>query len=216
MTTGNAGRFRTVGNHPGHDQKSHGRKRSGGDGATGQAALDAVPLGLGGSPGLSDSEALALIAYRRPDHFRQINGAHREGRRPDGEEGKIADQMDSAMARSQTEVDTVVFRGMHGLDGYPAMFGERMASDMTGLEWREDAVTSTSVRQSSANEFAAGGLLMRISVPKGTGALKMQSGEWDGEGEVVLERGLRMRVTQDHGIDPDWTHRVLDVEVVAE
>jgi hypothetical protein len=29
MTTGNAGRFRGIGNHPGHDQKSHGRKGSG-------------------------------------------------------------------------------------------------------------------------------------------------------------------------------------------
>jgi hypothetical protein len=58
---------------------------------------------------------------------------------------------------------------------------------------------------------------MRLLVPAGVGAIEI-SGPRDpdtleGESEVLLQRGLRMRVVADHGVDARGV-RQLDVEVI--
>jgi hypothetical protein len=121
------------------------------------------------------------------------------------------------MAQSRTTDRIEVWRGLQG--GADQVFGAgRMSGDMTGLEWQEKGFMSTSVRKSAAREFtqSAGSVLMRVVAPKGTGAAKLAERENDGEGEVVLQRGLKLRVVADRGIDKDWGHRTLDVEVIAE
>jgi hypothetical protein len=86
---------------------------------------------------------------------------------------------------------------------------------MTGVEWRETAYMSVSASARTGALFAgrpgAQGVLMRILVPPGTHGVQLSGASV--ESEILLERGLRLRVVRDHGVSPDGP-RVLDVEVV--
>jgi hypothetical protein len=121
------------------------------------------------------------------------------------------DNLDAIMAGSTLPQDVEVWRG-HG--SARAMFGDRLDGDMTGMEWREDAYLSTSTREDVSAGFAADSgdpedaVLMRMVAPAGVGGMVV-SGD-DFEAEILLERGLRLRVVADHGGTP----RRIDVEVV--
>ena len=204
-----------------HDQKTHGRGPRLAPGVTGQAALDAVPHGTQ-SADLTSDERGSLHAYTQPQHFLTINGSLRgeilHGAAP---AGPVSDRhianLDHVMQKSRTTENIEVWRGLQG--GADKVFGaNRLAGNMKGLEWHEKGFMSTTVRKTAAQEFtqSSGAVLMRVTAPKGTGAAKLAYHVRDGEGEVVLERGLKLRVTADHGIDPGWGHCVLDVEVVPE
>lgn len=123
----------------------------------------------------------------------------------------IVDGLDAAMAASHLANDVQVWRGVS--DAQP-LFGERLAGDLTGMEWREDAMLSTSVSQRRASGFAGGnnGVLMRILAPAGTPAVEVSPAEQ--EGEILFGRGQRLRVVRD-----TWTStgiRQLDVEVIND
>jgi hypothetical protein len=51
---------------------------------------------------------------------------------------------------------------------------------------------------------------MRILVPRGVGAVELSNGDY--EAELLLQRGLRMRIVADSG--PGTRPRTLDVEVL--
>jgi hypothetical protein len=110
--------------------------------------------------------------------------------------------------------------------------GER--PNLTGVSWTERAYVSTSANPDHSVAFGerwartqreypdsqGEPVIMTISVPKGTGAVqlgnlgttKTPSGkEVMGSAEILLERGLTMTVTADHGVDENG-FRQLDVE----
>jgi len=110
--------------------------------------------------------------------------------------------------------------------------GER--PDLTGLTWREDAYVSTSADPVHTEEFGKNWaqlakempgsegepIIMTIRVPAGTGAIQLGDIGWTtlpngrriiGSAELMLQRGLIMRVVADHGVD-DKGFRRLDVE----
>lgn len=109
--------------------------------------------------------------------------------------------------------------------------GER--PDLTGLRFRDQAYVSTSadprIDQAFGGRWARtakemGGsdgepIVMRIQVPKGTGAVQLGGmGEMGPKGltdsaEILLDRGLDFEVTADHGVDADGFRRI-DVKVV--
>lgn len=102
--------------------------------------------------------------------------------------------------------------------------GER--PDLTGLEWREDAYSSTTVDPAVVEYYAkrfditksalsGGAVVLNILAPKGTGAVQMSGLGNRQEAEILLQRGLRMRVVKDHGEDENG-RRILDVEVVPD
>jgi hypothetical protein len=92
--------------------------------------------------------------------------------------------------------------------------GER--PDLTGITWEEKAYSHTTVDGERLAGYARkipgqAPVAMTITVPAGTGAVQMS--EIDFEAELMLERGLRYRVTADHGVDDGGVRR-LDVEVL--
>lgn len=190
------------------------------DGAlTGDDARAAAPLSLlrpsevrGRGNALRPDEALDLATYKGSG-FSRVNPWLREGE--DGSRPDLAAQVreiDNAIARSPLADDIVVHRGI--VD--PSLvFGDAAGVNLAGAVWRELAYVSTSTAEGPARGFAlfaSGGesAVMRILVPKGTGAVELSNGDY--ESELLLQRGLRMRVVADSG--PGTRPRTLDVEVL--
>ena len=140
--------------------------------------------------------------------------------------GPRVELMDRAFARSHLQDDVVVYRGSRG--GIEFGPRETWADDLTGQEWTDRAYTSTSYDPTKARPFAADGVYMRIVAPRGTPAVGLRPAARieAGEAEILLGRGQRFRVVQDHGssrppgfdlpADPSRPPplRFLDVEVV--
>lgn len=124
--------------------------------------------------------------------------------------------IDEITATSKLTDDVVVLRGTATGRG---IFGDALDDDLTGWSWQEKSYVSTTADPKVANSFGSAGLIMTITVPKGTGAVKLSSGSGDpskttsAESELMLQRGLTLRVMRDNGRSADGTRR-LDVEVV--
>lgn len=184
--------------------------------ASGQEALDAATFGLGRNPrpaAFTPAMSSALNTYTGAE-YNAVNRLLRGqplpyGYRPTDVEQTIAD-LDVAMAASRLSRDVLVHRGLVAAG---SLFGDRMAADLSGMEWTESAYVSTTARRRLAVSFAGGegSVLMRILVPAGTPAV--QASTMPVEAELVLRRGLRLRVVADRGIDPDGV-RHIDVEVI--
>jgi hypothetical protein len=123
----------------------------------------------------------------------------------------IAD-LDAAMAASRVDRDVVTYRGV--IDA-TKIFGNRLAGDLTGMTWREDAFVSTTAKARTADMFteatADSPVVMRFLVPAGTPAVGASS--WAIEAEILLARGRTLRVAADRGLDPHGI-RHIDVEVL--
>lgn len=118
--------------------------------------------------------------------------------------------LDAALGASVLDREVVVYRGMANAS---TLFGDRLENDLTGLEWLEQAYVSTSALERRTQAFLTGPkgkVLLRILVPKGVGAI--EASPENAEAEILLRRGLKMRVVKDNGIDDDGVRR-LDVEV---
>lgn len=203
-----------------------------GQGAAGQGADDVpgVParLGAGGQQQIRWAEganpgwdavrerraATSLRTYGR--HSYEINmslrGLLEDGKRAKKQLAELIAGLDDITKASRLPADIETWRGIR--DAHE-MFGDRMQGDLTGMEWLEEGFTSTSARQRISQSFATqggDGLLMRVRVPKGTGAAQVKG--MKSEAEVLLQRGLRFRVVKDYGVDPAWSYRLVDIEVV--
>jgi len=129
--------------------------------------------------------------------------------------GEHIELLDEVMEHSRLTDDITVIRGTSTGRG---VFGDALDGDLTGFEWTEGAYVSTTANPAIAEYFTITGLTMNIHAPKGTGAMALSgmTGERYGkpveeEAEVLLERGLRMRVVKDSG---PGIPRQLEVEVV--
>ena len=195
--------------------------------------IDAVParrasFGETGSVKLAPAEGRALDEYGSDGQA--INAKLRGGGRLSPKMRETVAGVDSAMDRSRLTSDVAVYRGTR--TGSSA-FGDRLSGDLTGAEWTDLAYLSTSVDDGIATDFARIGsapLVMKIRVPEGTGAVSLSDPPagrgvpladgtrthqfGDGQGEILFERGLQMRVTADHGT-VDGIRR-LDVVVPAK
>lgn len=184
--------------------------------ASGQAALDSVPLGLERRPRPSNFTQSMVTALNRYTGrwYEPINKFLRgEKLDPQDNETRVREligDMDPAFDLSFTTSDSVAYRG---LTDASKMFGDALDSDLTGVEWREDAYVSTTALVQRTRAFMRGGsskMRMRILVPTGTSAI--EGSPHDAEAEVLLRRGLTMRVVKDHGVNPDGV-REIDVEI---
>lgn len=190
--------------------------------ASNERALGATPAGLprqSGAPTLSRQQRAALRDYESSFYY-AINGQLRRD-----EVGTLVGRrvahIDQVMALSRTSAEIAAWRGISNAG---RLFGDRLGGNLTGFTWTERAYGSTTVDRRIAESFTYPGVdetpkvLMRILVPRGTGAARisgMGSGLSGGpQAEVLLQRGLRMRVVADRGMSPAG-YRMLDVEVIA-
>ncbi|HEY1395029.1 ADP-ribosyltransferase [Roseateles sp.] len=182
---------------------------------TGAQARAAAPLSALRESSLRDPKALrpaesdAIDQYKGAK-FGAINDSLRgTGDQADADVGDLVDAMDAAFARSPLASDVVVHRGI----GNPAVvFGDAAGVNLAGAEWTEQAYVSTSTDRSVIEGFMFGlqKMAMRILVPRGVGAIELSNERF--ESELLLQRGLRMRVVSDTG--PGTDPREIEVEVV--
>jgi hypothetical protein len=195
-----------------------------GDTATGplvgDAARAAAPVSIArrrSRGALTRAERQALVDYKGALYMSANNTLRRErGQIPDTPEYRTLARrirtIDTAVAKSPLTADVQVTRGVKV---GRAVFGEAWDRDLTGAEWTEHAYLSTSTSDKTAGLFSDLGhrdaAKMRILVPAGTPAVEL-SGSGD-EAELLLRRGLRMRVVSDTG---PGENRELAVEVVPD
>jgi hypothetical protein len=210
-------------------------KRGGGDGKpapkpepkreapkprTPEQTLAAAPKDVEGTGARKIDKAgtAALERYRGKD-FSTINKSLRgtgDEKKPAWVDGVVS-KIDAVHAQSKLTDDVVVHRGIGDVE---AVFGPAAAKKLTGAEWKDEAFQSTTADADIAERFMIGekgrrgAAVMKIRVPKGTGAIQMSDARY--EAEMLLERGLRMRVVSDTG---PWRRgqknpRVIEVEVV--
>jgi SPP1 gp7 family putative phage head morphogenesis protein len=164
-------------------------------------ALDSAPWALGDRTG---DIADAVRKYRASDYV-PINVALRhQAMTPEIQ--RTVDLIDTAMNKSALPNDIITWRGGDG-SIVPEL---RLADDLTGAEWTDLGYLSTTVTEANAQKY--GGTILRIVAPRGTKALKLSDLGGRKEGELMLERGLRLRVAKDYG-STDGVRR-LDVKVV--
>jgi hypothetical protein len=184
--------------------------------ASGQDALDASAVGLERTESrLTVEQRSALSGYRATNFF-VVNDDLRRGETTEGFADGIR-HLDEALASSPLASDTVVYRGV---GAGRKVFGDRWDGDLTGATWTERAYVSTTVDESVAVDITSFGgertpAVLRLVVPKDIHAVqlsKLADALSDGEGELLLERGLKLRVVRDRGV-VDGVRR-LDVEVL--
>lgn len=186
---------------------------------TPEATLAAAPKALDAEKGRSPSKSqtAALERYRGSD-FAEINAALRGSGKKTASIDKTVAEIDAAHADSKLAEDVVVHRGIGNVD---KVFGAASKKNLTGAEWIDEAPQSTTADPDIADRFqrseGAGkrtDARLIVRVPAGTGAIQLSDERY--EAEMLLERGLRMRVISDTG---PWRRgqkkpRTIEVEVV--
>lgn len=182
---------------------------------TGEAAREAATLSRLRTRDLMSSDELRALYEYTGMTYGQINRPLRaaKGVLKSVAVGEVRQQirlMDRAMRRSPLTADVVLYRGV---GSGRAVFGEAWDRSLVGGEWTEYAYVSTSSNARQAQIFAnsQSGAQIRIVAGRGVHGIEL-SGD-DAEAEVLLERGLRLRVVADTG--PGSQPRKLDVEVLA-
>jgi hypothetical protein len=157
---------------------------------------------------LTREEKAAVKDYSGAAYF-EINEALRSG--VDMDEGlrKAVDRLDSAIAKSPTARNLVLYRGV-GEDYARALEKKDLqVGDMIA----EAGFLSTSTREDVARRFlgwAGGGMLLKIHVPIGSSALDMHPySKFADEHEFLLPRDAKLRA-----IGYDANADALELEVV--
>lgn len=165
-----------------------------------------------------DDEHMEAVERYQANHDWEINNFLRTG---EGDTGRVqgwVDNIDEVMERSRLRSEVAMWRGLR--DG-SLLFGDRLDGDLTGMEWNEAAYLSTTADEDLATSFANGSavrdraapnpVLMHLIVPAGVGGVELSDGRY--EAEMLLQRGLTLRIVADHGVDPSGVRRI-DVVVV--
>jgi hypothetical protein len=185
--------------------------------------LQAAPIGIDGldSRGFKEGEKEAADFYIGAG-YTFVNASLRGQSQATDKAKETIEKLDAVMERSKLTEDVGVYRG---LENGRKLFGDSFDGDLTGVEWKEKAYSSTTVNEDVADDFIGadsednddldpselGPMKMRIVLPKGTPA--MQASDVDDEAELIVGRNSNFRVIKDNGED-DSGVRVIDVELI--
>lgn len=185
--------------------------------ATPAATLAAAPKGVEGTGtrGIDRPGTAALERYRGKE-FGEINRELRAGA-PSAANQRTAEQIDRVMGESKLSTDVTVYRGIGDIE---RVFGAAAGKKLTGAEWTDNSFQSTTASADTADTFLIGeggrrtAARLHIRVPAGTGAVQLSDERY--EAELLLQRGLKMRVVSDTG---PWRRgqkgvRTIEVEVI--
>lgn len=166
------------------------------------------------------------LAYYSDEGFYDLNRglgrAAKRGEAPNTYLNSVDEEalkhLDQATAPETRSKDVTLWRGMYG---GPDKFGaDAWNGNMTGTEWTQKGFGSTSADFGVAagfNRKIMNPILARVLLPKEVkvGGINMvgKANKNRHEAEVMLGRGVRYRVTADHGYNKQG-ERVLDLEVV--
>lgn len=201
--------------------------RASAESTKGRKALGSVPLRVWGEDGSSGFEAIASAADRKRiqdtllhyggDTFQDINAWLRTGMmkgsgpfpKTESEIKQMIADLMQAFEASRLPEPITVYRGA---GSGRSLFGPRESwpEDLSGFEWVDTGMFSTSTSQRVAEGF--GDVQLRLVVPRGNRAIGVSGSEY--ESEVLLPPGARFRVVRDRGIVGG--KRRLDVEIVPE
>lgn len=133
----------------------------------------------------------ALSTYQSNEGHSKINGSLRKGEL-DEETSSIVADIDESMTALDSGVTLMRSIGSGEKFIGSKDFYDKFTKDNVGREFSDDAYTSTTTTKSVAEGFMWGehAALIKINVPPGTKMVKMPRGE----GEIVLERGLKFRI----------------------
>jgi hypothetical protein len=207
--------------------------------------IDVTPGGMGGVKAVGDllrgDAALNAVTHdgdlnsagqRAANHYATSSGIFNRTLRSSrgtevlGSRGIDVDALDEAMDDHRVEHDIQTYRGFTVPEH---VFGSawKEDGDNTGLSWIDHGYTSTTTDEHPnwSNGVGSGvkswgdGLVMRITVPKGSRGLRLSPGnaEWSDQHEVLLGRGSKFAITKDHGVveRPDgFRGRLVDVTVI--
>lgn len=205
------------------------RAEHGHSGEYGDESLDA-PKGAGSARALAEMEGT---------EYEHTNTQLRSGKLSESTKERVA-EVDKTMAVSKLPKDAVVYRGVKdgqqmfkedwiapGLKGMSAeeqdkaydRYYEGKRPDLTGYQWTQKSYLHTTTDAERLNTYAQKHqgfdlepVAMTIVLPKGTGAVQMSDQKF--EAELMAQRGLKLRVAADHGVDSHGV-RHLDIEVVG-
>jgi hypothetical protein len=169
-----------------------------------------------GTVKMSDAKN-ALMSYTGSGYI-DINEALRtadaSGELPGGVIGSRIKSIDAAMQHSKLDRDVLIYRG---ISNGAAAFGQHWShsKSLVGLEAYDPGYASHSTEYSTSKSFAgsgSGSVVFRVLARKGTPAISAHGGTHSSENELILPRGMKLRVVADNG----WQNgaRQLDVEIV--
>lgn len=174
-------------------------------------------------PSRRDRIGQSLFTYATSTTSQLLNDALRQGSELPPWLRAMVEDLDAATEASELSNHAELYRGIRDPR---RVFGEAWNDDdVTGLAWTEDAFLSTSADERIASWFAGddqvtsdeeragNAVVMTIVAPRGTGAVRL-SESGTGQAELLLQRGLTLRVVRDDGVDSSGIRR-LDVEVVS-
>lgn len=150
--------------------------------------------------------------------YSTLNKALRKGEPLNSYQQQMVTGLDGLHKQSKLANNVEVYRGVRRPTSVFAD-GWDDAGDATGMEWTDKGYMSTTYHKPTAKTFASKwadgqhkGVVFRIKVPKGTPAYNYGH-EW--EHELVFKRGMKFRVTADHGYSSTFQARLLDAEVIG-
>jgi hypothetical protein len=181
----------------------------GGGGSTVAVNTTVTPGGVATTP-LTKDERSALDGYSGT-YYREINETLRGGSpwtdlSPAELRAEIA-HLDASIRKGTLTAETTLYRGTS-----PAALGGGLPA--VGTVMSDKAFLSTSRSSNIADAFAnmsTGGVMMRITAPRGTRAADVSHHTGGHEQEILLGRNTKLKVT---GVSTSGGRTVVDVSVV--